>query len=192
MQGIAAAAVIAATIGFTQAEEAHEHGVGRLNVALEGQELHLELVSPGANIVGFEHPARSAEDKRAVEEAVVVLRSAENFALPAAAGCTLAAAEVDTELLEEDHGSHGGEEHHEDEERHSGHENDEDGEHDDEGHSDFHAQYRFSCTNPGALDRISVKVFDRFPATEELRVQVIAPKGQTALALTSSNPVLEL
>ena len=33
---------------------AHEHGVGRLNAALDGKTLELELESPAMNLVGFE------------------------------------------------------------------------------------------------------------------------------------------
>ena len=31
--------------------EAHEHGVAHMNVAFEGNELYIELISPAANIV---------------------------------------------------------------------------------------------------------------------------------------------
>ena len=32
---------------------AHEHGVGHLNLAIEGQEMEIELVAPGADVVGL-------------------------------------------------------------------------------------------------------------------------------------------
>ena len=41
---------------------AHEHGVGRLNAALDGQTLELELESPAMNLVGFEHAATTDAD----------------------------------------------------------------------------------------------------------------------------------
>jgi hypothetical protein len=190
MQRIAVALLLAAAGGLAQTEEAHEHGVGRLNLVLEGEELHLELISPGANIVGFEHRPTSAEDKHTVEEAVSQLEDGDGlFELPTAAGCRLADANIVSELLGKAHDSPEVDKHGEGEEEHSGHE---EGEHEDESHSEFHAEYRFSCTNPEALDRISVGVFQQFPATEELEVQVISPRGQTARELTASDPVIEL
>ena len=39
--------------------DAHVHGVAHLNVALEGNDLYIELTSPAANIVGFEHDPRT-------------------------------------------------------------------------------------------------------------------------------------
>ena len=47
-------------------ERAHEHGVGHLSVAIEGNEVEIELVVPGADAVGFEHAARTEIEKKAV------------------------------------------------------------------------------------------------------------------------------
>ncbi len=175
------------------AEEAHEHGVGWLNVVLEGSELHMELISPGANIVGFEYRPSSAEDKSAVEEAVHQLEDGDSlFDLPAAAGCQLADAKVSTEMLEDEHASHEGERNHEDHEAESSHEEDAHEDHDESTHSEFHATYRFTCDDAEALDRISVKMFEHFPATEELEAQVIGPQGQTARELSADDPIIDL
>ena len=38
---------------------AHEHGHGKLNVAIEGKNVMMEMEVPGADIVGFEHEAKS-------------------------------------------------------------------------------------------------------------------------------------
>jgi len=48
---------------------AHEHGHSALNVAIEGGSVEMELIAPGADIVGFEHAATSEADKVAVEQA---------------------------------------------------------------------------------------------------------------------------
>ena len=45
---------------------AHEHGVAKLNVVLDGNTLELELDSPAMNLVGFEHAASSDADKAKV------------------------------------------------------------------------------------------------------------------------------
>lgn len=109
---------------------AHEHGHGELNIAIEGQALAVELHVPGADIVGFEHAATSAEDKAKIEEAKGILsKPLDLFVLPEAAGCTLANAGV--ELITE-----GGD--HDDHDDHAEHKHDD---HADEKHDD-HAEHK--------------------------------------------------
>ena len=61
---------------------AHEHGVGRLNAALDGQTLELELESPAMNLVGFEHVATSDADKAKVAAARAQSVSYTHLTLP--------------------------------------------------------------------------------------------------------------
>src|SRR5262245_62835722 len=94
--GLAAAASIA---GAQQREAgAHEHGRGTLNIALEGNRLSMELEAPGADIVGFEHEAKTAKQKSAITTAKKQLAAPQAlFQFPAAAGCVLKAANVSLE-----------------------------------------------------------------------------------------------
>lgn len=55
--------------------DAHEHGVGTLNIAVDGQAMAMEFQAPGADIVGFEHPAETEADLAKVERALAVLSS---------------------------------------------------------------------------------------------------------------------
>ena len=111
--------------GVTAAQpSAHVHGVATLNLAVESDELEIEFVSPAGNIVGFEHEAATAAQRRAIQDAIDQLRKGnELFDLPLAASCSLHVAEVE-------HG-HGEEEKGED-----GHEHDADhADHDELGHA---------------------------------------------------------
>lgn len=141
---------ITALVGFAAAEEkrelgAHQHGVGLFNIAIEGDQLAMELEAPGADIVGFEHAAESAEDKAAIEAAKARLAAPLTlFVMPAEAGCTLASADVDllTEGGDHDdhgHGDHGHEEH--------GHE--EHAEHEDEHDHEEHAEHKHDHGHTG-------------------------------------------
>jgi len=57
--------VIALAATQAQAElDAHEHGVGVLNIAADGNTVEMELIAPGADIVGFEYEASSEEELR--------------------------------------------------------------------------------------------------------------------------------
>ena len=70
-----AAAALLFSVPLVHAHEAHVHGVGKLDVALDGQTLSLHLDSPLVNLVGFEHAANSAKDKAAVQAMTKTLRS---------------------------------------------------------------------------------------------------------------------
>ena len=123
--------------GVTAAQQsAHVHGIATLNLAMEGDELEIEFVSPAGNIVGFEHEAVTAAERRAIRDAIEQLRKGnELFDLPLAASCSLHVAEVEhghgeEEKREDGHGQdaehddgdehgHAGEEEHG---THSGHE----------------------------------------------------------------------
>ena len=107
--------------GVTAAQQsAHVHGIATLNLAMEGDELEIEFVSPAGNIVGFEHEAVTAAERRAIRDAIEQLRKGnELFDLPLAASCSLHVAEVE----------HG---HGEEEKREDGH--GQDAQHDDDEH----------------------------------------------------------
>lgn len=140
----------------------HEHGVGELDVALEGGVLELELRSPAANLLGFEHAPRSAEEHRQVARLREQLGQAQAlFDLPAAADCRLTAQQLDSPLFAT-----------------TDHAHDEHDEHGD-AHSEVHARYRFDCRAPAALDALdAAPLFRAFPATIRLQVQLIGPRGQ--------------
>ena len=79
---------------------AHEHGVGRLNAALDGQTLELELESPAMNLVGFEHVATTDADKAKVAAVRAQLeKPLALFNLPKAAGCVVATQELESPLF---------------------------------------------------------------------------------------------
>ena len=122
--------------GVTAAQQsAHVHGIAILNLAMEGDELEIEFVSPAGNIVGFEHEAVTAAERRAIRDAIEQLRKGnELFDLPLAASCSLHVAAVEhghgeEEKREDGHGQDAehddGDEHGhagEDGDTHSGHE----------------------------------------------------------------------
>jgi len=161
---------------------AHEHGVGRLNAALDGQPLELELESPAMNLVGFEHEATSDADKAKVAAARARLeKPLALFNLPAAAQCTLAQQELESPLFgdEPDH-----EQHDEDE--------DADGDEHHHEHSEIHAHYQFTCATPGALKHLDLAtLFKTFPATQKIQVQLISPSGQQGVEVTAKAPSLK-
>ncbi|WP_164658460.1 DUF2796 domain-containing protein [Tropicibacter sp. Alg240-R139] len=178
----------------TRTLEAHEHGSGTLNIAFEGNTIAMEIEAPGADIVGFEHAATTDEDRKSIEDAVSELaRPMELFVLSADAGCSVVSASVEVHGDEE-------EEHHDDEHEHDAKDEhgDEDhndhAEHEGEGieHSEFHAEYELTCSDPAAVDKIEFAYFERFPNALELDVQIVSAKGAQAHEVERDEPVLDL
>jgi len=57
-----------------------------------------------------------------------------------------------------------------------------------ESHSEIHAHYQFECSTPAALTSLDLgPLFERFPATQKIQVQLIGPNGQQGLELMPSN-----
>jgi hypothetical protein len=157
---------------------AHEHGVARLNVALSGQTLELELESPAMNLVGFEHAAASDDDKAKVASARARLeKPLALFSLPKAAGCVVQNQGLESPLFGDK--PHADDDHDEDAKAEVAHEHH-------EGHSEIHALYQFTCAAPGELKTLDlVNVFNTFPATQKIQVQLIGPSGQQGVEVTA-------
>ena len=217
---LAALVAMAALVSIgapADAADPHQHGVGRLNVAVQGDEVEIELETPGADIVGFEHEPRTAEQKRAVQDAATALRDgAALFVFPAAAGCTLKEAEVEAGLLGDDHKEHGHEKHgdkhehekhgdkhghekHGDKHEHEKHGHKEHGhkyaekhhgdKHDEETHAEFHAHYHFTCKNP--VTHADLRYFETFPRAEALSARTLTATGQRKQKLTRKDARLK-
>lgn len=183
----------------TRQLDAHEHGVGQLDIAFDGGQIAMELHSPGADIVGFEYAAESDEDREAVDEAVAALaRPLALFTLPASARCSVVQASASLES-EEAHDEHGHEDHsdHKDEHGHEDH-----AEHEDEhghedraeeaGHTEFHAEYLLNCDDTSQATLIEFPYFETFPNARELEVQVISDRGAAAFEVERDAPTLDL
>jgi hypothetical protein len=163
--------------------DAHEHGVAHLNAVLDGEELVIELVSPAANIVGFEHAPATGQDQEAMQKArTMLMDGGALFRFPAGgAECVLGHVSVDTDLE-----LHAGEEN----EAGPGHDHGS-GEHDSvaddhdhDAHGDFRAEYRFYVGRPAALTYLEVRLMQLFPAVERVKVQLATRSTQTAVELT--------
>lgn len=173
-RGLMRAAAVAAVLVAWPAQQgeaqehrqlgAHQHGHGTLNVAIEGRTLQVELEVPGADIVGFEHPATSDADKAKVAAARKKLADASQvLAVPAQANCKLTAAKVVLEGEEESATHQAGKN---------------EGRAGEAIHSEFQVRFAFDCTSVAAITQITFSYFKAFPNAEELDVTLITHKGQ--------------
>ena len=175
----------------TRQLDAHEHGVGVLNIAIEGTSVAIEFHAPGADIVGFEYAATNATDRAAIDAAVAMLaRPLDLFVVPADAECSVTRANAGLES-EEEQGAHADGDAHD---SHDDHDN-----HDDDtahsrgaAHTEFHAQYMLTCANPTALSTMTFAYFDAFANAAEVEVQVVTGSGAQAFVVKRDAPSLDL
>lgn len=215
-QSLSLVAFVAALPAFaedTRHLDAHEHGVGELNIAIDGATVMMELHAPGADIVGFEYEAKNDADHAAIDSAVTTLGAPlDLFVLPEAAACMVTAAKAELESdddhdehdeheeehHDDDHGDDTDEEHADDDEHEEEHHDDDHGDETDEehadeaGHTEFHAEYTLTCDNPDALTGITFAYFETFPNAKEVEVQIITSSGAQAFEVERDSPVLEL
>ena len=171
--------------------DAHEHGVGTLNIAIDGTAVAMAFEAPGADIVGFEYAAKSGADLAAIDAAVSTLGAPlDLFVMSDAANCSLVDAQAALEG-EDGHDDHDEEDHNELAEEGSDDRGDDD--HADEaGHTEFHAEYTLTCDKPDALTEIKFTYFDAFPNAKEVEVQIITTSDAQAFEVRRDAPVLDL
>ena len=161
----------------------HQHGHGSLNLAVEGQTVQMALEVPGADIVGFEYEATTAEDQGKVQAAEEKLaQPLALFVLPRNAGCKVTSAKV--VIARESETDHDAHEHEENAHAEAdGHEAE---------HSEFHAEYALTCSNVAAITTISFPYFDAFPNSEELAVTLITEKSQEAFEVNREHALIDI
>lgn len=193
------AAILFALPAFAAEErrqaDAHVHGHGMFTIAMDGKTLEMVLKVPGADIVGFEHEAKTDADKAAMKNAISQLQNPEKvFALPAAAECKIDKAEAHTgDEHEHEHEDEHEADHKDDHkaEHKDEHKDEHKAEHDHEGeehHMEFHGHYNLTCAKPEALSSITLNVFASFPSLKEVAVQAITAKGQMKAEATPQQP----
>ena len=150
---------------------AHVHGIARLNLAVEDDQVHIELDSPAANIVGFEYAPSSQADQLSLNKAVATLNEGDAlFRFNSAASCRLQQVSLESALLDQDQAEH------------------KDHEHADNGHADIQVAYYFKCTKPNQLKQLRIELFEAFPNLQKLNLQYLFADQQGATELTRQYP----
>jgi hypothetical protein len=165
----------------------HAHGESRLTIAVEGRTLQMELHAPGADIVGFEQMPTTAPQRAAIAAATATLGDPIGlFGIPAAAQCVIGKVEVS--LVEEE----------EEETPATGTA---------PGqtaaaaapakpaapaakHTEFEANYQLTCNNLAAITGLNFAFFSKFKNAEEVRVDLVTPKGAFTLEVPRNRPAV--
>ena len=154
----------------TRQVDKHEHGVGALNVATEGDVIEFEFTIPGADIVGFEYVAKSDADIASIKKALQTFENYENiFTLPKNSRCQLTEKQVALKEDEDDHDEHA-----------------------EENHNEFYAKYSFECGDTKAINKVEFPYFSTFPNSGELEVQFISSIGSVSFEVEAEEPSINI
>lgn len=189
--------------------DAHVHGVSKLMMASDKNLVTVKLEIPGMDIVGFEHEAKTAADKKKIADAIELLKNPYNVVtFPKGAGCVVD--KVKAEVGSHDHhGEHGHDDHDHDhgkkkkkKAKHDHHDHDhgkkkkkakhDDHDHGEEEHSEFEAKYTFKCKDIKALDTVTVNLFSRFSGMKEVGARAAMANGQFSAKLKPKSNVFKL
>jgi len=150
-------------------QEAHQHGLAELFLAIEGDKIVVGLESPAANIVGFEHVASTPEQTVLVNKARGKLESPNKLFSFLGTHCELEKLETDVSAVlgheggEHDHSDHGKSRH--------------------ETHSEVSANYQFHCEEGSRLRAITLNFFEYFSGIEILRAVWVTDSNQGSAEL---------
>ena len=178
--------------------DAHEHGSAVMNLAVDKKKFKIDFVAPGADIVGFEHPATSHTDKEKIGDALKKLNDLSNLVEIGTSGeCEMTSVSANLEE-EQDSDNHSDHKKHDHENEHDHEKHDHENEHDHEkhdheaSHSEFHASYEFECENPGEFAIVKVNYFDEFKNSVKLKLRVVSSKGPKSFDLDRKNSTVDL
>ena len=160
---------------------AHQHGVAKLAVAVDGPMLEITLESPLDNLLGFERAPRTNAEREAVRKMAQRFHAPAGLYTPtAAAQCTPQGAELASDVLDPALLAAGaaaaaaGTASSAAPAAKAG-----------DGHADLDATVRFQCANPAALKGVEVGLFKAFPKFRQIDAAVATGSGQRGSKLTT-------
>jgi hypothetical protein len=140
------------------AGHAHEHGVVKLDIAIDAGTVTVQMQTPLDNLIGFERAPRNDAERKKADAAVARLKAADSlFRIDPAAGCTLGKVELVSAPLKLGASEPGAA---------------------DDGHADLDADFTFTCRNAAGAAFIDLALFNAFAGMQRIEVQIAAPQGQ--------------
>lgn len=141
------------------AADAHVHGEGHLNIALESDFAgEIELHAPGESILGFEHTAKTAKEKATEQKAIKDLseRFSELLKLPADCSLSHVATKVEVEEV---------------------------------GHTEVESEYTFKCGKSLLGQKLNWAPQKLFPHLKKVEVKILGTQGSHALTLKKAGVI---
>jgi Protein of unknown function (DUF2796) len=167
LRATALACAAAAIVALVQAQPAaaakpHQHGVVKLDAALDGNTLTLQMEAPLDSLLGFERRPRTEAERKAADAVLARVKDPASLLKPAAAAaCSAGATQLNAEVLAPAAAGDKGRD-----------------------HAELEVSWTFTCGDAARLDAVEVGLFDAFRRIERIEVQVAGPKGQSRQTLT--------
>jgi hypothetical protein len=157
-----------------RAANAHVHGAAKMQIAIDGNSMEVELAFPLESLVGFERTPRTDKERKTVQKMREQFNEPKAWLIPSvAAQCVPGKTEIHAPVLEsKSKDSHGHGKHHEDE------------------HAELEAVVTFHCAVPAALKSMEVRLFDAFPRLQHLKAEIAAPGKQSGTTLDRKHRTL--
>jgi len=166
---------------------AHEHGQAQLQMALENSGIEIIFTSPAYNLAGFEHQARTEDEKKRLADITHWLETTPLINTETGA-CNVAATTVQLGGETQSHDDHN---HHE--ESHDEHNHHDKNHEDDEAtHRDYEVTQQLTCKEMDAGEIFTSPLPGRFPELQELTIEWVDPTGQGSTLITPSSPSFTL
>ncbi len=136
--------------------------MAKLQLAIDGGKVSLELELPMEDAVGFERAPRNPKEKAMITEVTGKLRDAGTiFKFNPEAKCKPTRGDVKSAALEQGKDSK-------------------------EEHAEFEASYEFTCEQAAALKGVDVNLFDVLKGVKRIDATAVTPRGQTLGRLTAA------
>ena len=148
--------LLAAPLGAVAHGSEHEHGVAKLDIAVDAKQIVVQFESPLDNLVGFERAPRTDAERQRADEAVARLKDGDKlFQFDPAAGCKLMRTNLDSPPLGLGSNSPPAK----------------------GDHADLFGSWEFSCADAAKAAYVDVGLF-AFKQLKRVQVQLALPKTQ--------------
>jgi hypothetical protein len=177
---MAAVVVVWAAISSGASQRAHVHGVGRINIVVEGKQATVEFVAPAEGLYGFEHQARTQAEQEKRDAALARLQEkiSTMVVFEANRGCQFVTKKMAVEEDVEPEHKHG---------KGQGKTQKKSGE-----HSEVHAEFTVTCEQPLAGSQVRFGVSKVFPTIKTVHVQALSDARQIGAEVKGDKGSLRL
>ncbi|WP_417567336.1 ZrgA family zinc uptake protein [Marinobacter sp.] len=154
----------------------HQHGHAELQLAISNNQIDLIFISPAYNLLGFEHEARTGEQKASVKETIAWLGATPLVNTPESS-CRVQDANVPYEASAGDG-----------DQRDHGHDHNEEP----AGHSDIEVIQSLTCSGLEDSNQLTTPLTARFPELEHLSLEWVWSEGQGSGRLAQGESLFKL
>jgi hypothetical protein len=154
-------------------QAAHEHGVGRAQVALDGRDLLINLQIPAHDLLGFEHAPQRPEELQKLSALRHKWSRTEAWVqLNGNASCVQRSFDLQVGADAQNEGGPHDHDHHHHDDNHHEHANTP------SEHADVQIALVFQCQAPEQISEVRLNPFALVSTLQELRYESIWPTGQ--------------